>query len=542
MIDLDKLYYDIQNRLRAEDEARLEPPLVRIWDGDWNLFSEIHGDFEHAFKFIRNDTGMAHIDLPLDHFVSEWALDPDQRPTKDMHLTFDKDGARWSGKVRSARVTWGAKDKRVVRLTAKHDHEHLKKFRVWANPFLLAEVQIPKSWTLFGPARWAAATTLHVNLLRKNASLWMLPDDPMDFSQWGNLNMENWNMVVKPVDFGSDNSTVSTISSRFKDYHSCVKKVLDDAQISIELRRFLPGDEQPIPGKTLKHGCLVVDFVDKSGWQQETAFGGNLLTGLQRAFISIGEDGLTENVNYIQHPDFPNEYSQPGFQGTKPEAPWVVLEDGPYTGIESSEYEWEAAGGYQFVTGGSSMPGVNEGLKAAIIGIGGGIGTLLLGQTQLGGVIEAIAEPFYTDTLLAFQAHKMHDRVNDAGSDAYFEEWADGSDRAYTISALIGMRRAKFDTREKQTVSIEMNDGVPYRIGQNGQGDFWLSDRVAVHAAGMPTNRLFVEQVEELEYVFQDSKRGWQISIGQTEAKDPVLAGFEKWEETANGLRDLGVL
>lgn len=541
MIDLDAVFRDIEERVAAEDKARLAPPLVRIWDGDWNLFSEIHGEFEHAFKFIRNDTGMAHIDLPLDHFVAEWASDPDARPTKDMHLTFDKDGVRWSGKVRSVRVTWGAKDTRVVRLTAKHDYEHLKKMRVWANPFLLAEVQIPKNWMLWGPARWAAATTLHLNLLRKNASLWMLPDDPMDFGQWGNLNMENWNMVVKPVSFLDDSSTLATISSRFKDFHSCVKDVMDDAQISIETRRFLPGDPQPIPGKTLKHGCLVVDFVDKSGWQKQTSFGGNLLTGLKRAFIKIGDDGLTEGVHYIDHPDFPSEYHQPGFQGTRPEAPWVVLEDGPYTGIESTEYEWEAPGPVQFVTGGSSLPGVNEALKAAIIGVGGVLGSLV-GQSQAGTVVAALTEPLWTDTLFAFKAEKMHDRIRELGSDPYFEEWVDGSDKAYTISGMIAMRKAKFDTREKHTATIKMHDGVPYRVGANGLGDFFLSDRVAVHAKGMPKNIMFVEQVEEIEYKLSESNRGWEIGIGNTVAKDPVLAAFEKWEETATGLRDLGVI
>lgn len=542
MTDLDHVYVDYSEFVDEFARERLAPPLARIWDGDYNLFSEIHGEFEHSFSFIRNDTGDAFIDLPLDHYVSEWVLDPNSRSTKDLHLTFDKDGARWSGKVTSARVTWASKGQRVLRLTAKHDYEHLKKIRIWANPFLPAEIQIPKSWTMIGPADWALATTLHLALLRKNASLWMVPDDPLDIGQWINLDMRNWNMVIKPVSLLGSSAPPAMVMSRFKDFHTAAKDIAADAQLSIECRRYLPGDPDPIPGMNLKYGCLVFEIVDKSGWNTETAFGGSLLTGLQRAFKSIGSDGLTEGIHYIDHPDFPDEYSRPGWKGTLPQAPWIVFEDGPYTGVESTEYEYRPPGPVQFVTGGQSMPGINEVLKAAIIGLGGMAGTALLGQTQLGGVIEAIAEPFYTDTIMAFQAHKEHGRIQELGDHHYFEEWVDGSDRAYTLSAQVAMRKAKWETRERHIATVEVNDAAPYTVGQNGYGDFFVSDRVAVHAAGMPKHVLFVEQVEKLEYEFSNSRRGWTIEVGQSEANDPLLALYGKWEETASGLRELGVL
>lgn len=531
-------YLDWSHQFRKDREAA---PIVRIWDGNWVLFSEIHGLFELEFEFVRNDVGTAYVDLPLDHFVSEWVLDPDARDTKDLHLTFDKDGARWSGKVSTSRVVWNSKGKRSLRITARHDFQHLKNILVWPNPFLPAEIQIPKAWNLFGPADWAMATTLHVNLLRKFASLWMLPDDPMDFGQWGNLDMSNWNIAIKPVDFFASTAPPATITSRYKDFHTAVKDVANDSQLSIECRRYLPGDPDPIPGKTLKYGCLVFEIVDKSGWNTETSFGGNLFAGLQRAWIQIAPDGMTEGVNYIDHPDFPDEYYQPGFKGTMPEAPWVVLEDGPYTGIESSEYEYTPPGPVQFVTGGQSMPGVNEGMKAMMIGLGGLLGSIF-NQSQMGSVFEAIVEPLYTDTLMAFQAHKMNDRIAELGDDPLFEYWVDGSDRAYTLSALIAMRKAKFATREKHTATVKMNDAAPYAIGQFGQGDLFIGDRVAVHAAGMPRSILFVEQVEKLTYSLSGSGQGWEIEIGQPTVKDALLSLFEKWEETSSGLRELGVL
>lgn len=542
MTDLNQVYNGYLTWRAGFRMSRLDPPLVRIWDGDWNLFSEIHGEFEHSFEFVRNDTGSAFIDLPLDHFVSKWILDPDSRTTKDLHLTFDKDGARWSGKVDSSRVTWGAKSERVLRVTAKHDYEYLKHILVWSNPFLPAEIQIPKVWGLIGPADWALATTLHMNLLRQNASLWMVPDDPLDIGQWVNLDISGWDMVVKPISMLGSSVPLAPVMSRFKDFHSVAKDVAADNQLSIEVRRYLEGDPHPIPGKVLKHGCLVVEIVDKSGWNTETAFGGSLLTGLQRAFKSIGSDGFTEGIHYIEHPDFPAEYSQPGWRGTLPQAPWVVLEDGPYTGVESTEYEYKPPGPVQFVTGGQSMPGVNEGLKAALIAVGGVLGSVFAGQSQLGSVIAEIASPLITDSLMAFQAHKMHDRISELGSNPYFEMWADGADRAYTLSALIALRKAKDETRERHVATVEINDAAPYTFGQNGHGDLFISDRVAIHAAGMPANRLFVEQVETLTYELSHSKRGWRATVGQSEPMDPLLKLYSKWEATSSGLRELGVL
>lgn len=542
MTDLNQVYTNYRERRKAFRKSRREAPLTRIWDGNWNLFSEIHGEIDLSFEFLHNDTGSASIDLPLDHFVSEWVLDVDNLPTKDLFLTFDKDGARWSGKIDSTRVTWGAKGQRVLRLTAKHDYEYLKHILVWSNPFLPAEIQIPKVWGLVAPADWGLATTLHMSLLRQNASLWMVPDDPLDIGQWINLDMQNWNMAVKPVSMIQSRAPLSPVIARFKDFHHVAKDIAADAQLSIEVRRYLDGDPHPIPGKQLKHGCLVVEIVDKSGWNTETAFGGSLLTGLQRAWIELGSDGFTEGIHHISDPTFPEEYSRPWWQGTLPQAPWIVLEDGPYTGVESTEYEYTPPGPIQFVTGGQSMPGVNEGLKAALIGLGGLIGSVV-GQSQVGSFIAEIASPLITDSLMAFQAHKEHHRAtHELGTHPYFEKWADGSDRAYTLSALIALRKVKDETRERHTVSIEMSDGAPYSIGQNGEGDLFIGDRVAVHAAGMPKHRLFVQQVQSLSYEQSETKRGWAAQIGKSDPQDPLLKLYGKWEETSAGLREMGIL
>src|SRR5690606_15776373 len=141
-------------------------------------------------------------------------------------------------------------------------------------------------------------------------------------------------------------------SSRFKYFHDCVSPTLEDAQLTIDVRRYLPGDPPPLPGINLRYGCLVVEVLDKSGWQHGTAIGGSMVTGLTRAFTRFTSDGMTEGYDFIDRVDHPDEYSAPGWYGSVASAPWVVLEDGPYTGMESSDFEYTPPGPSQFVTGG----------------------------------------------------------------------------------------------------------------------------------------------------------------------------------------------
>lgn len=538
---LDEVYKRYLAREKQELLRYQEETLIRLWDGDWNLVSTIQGDYEHSFKFINLDAGDASVVLPVDHWVARMMMDPFEWPTKSMYLTFDKDGARWSGRIETARVDVDYTGDRVVELLATHDYKKMKELLAWANPFLPASVQFPKSWYLFGPSRWCVAATVFCNLLRMNNSLWELPDDPLDLAQWFDLDMSNWRMAIKPVDFGSDSSPTAFVSSRFKVMHDCIKPVCEDAQLVIECRRFLEGDEQPIPGKVLRHGCLVFEVKDKAGYNQETAFGGSLATGFTRAIRRIQSDGLTEHLDYVPRVEQPDEYYQEGFEGTVPTAPWVVLEHSEYSGINSTEFTYSPPGPSYFVTGGSSMPGVNEAIKASIIGFGGFLGSFLGFQTQIGSTAEALLEPLYSDVFAAFNAQKDHDRIESQGWDYPFEQWADGSDKAFTLSALGALRKARHESRERFSVSVEMENGCPYWIGPEGYGDFFIGDRVGVHALGMSPEQLMVEQVEELEYRRSSDENGWSISIGKPEFTSGIDYLTERFETATAGLKELGV-
>ena len=83
---------DAQRRKRAD--ARRTPPLVRLWDGNWELQGIVHGELKGKFTWKLNDAGDGVVQLPVHHWLAKCVLDVENR-TKNVHITVDKDGARW---------------------------------------------------------------------------------------------------------------------------------------------------------------------------------------------------------------------------------------------------------------------------------------------------------------------------------------------------------------------------------------------------------------------------------------------------------------
>ena len=88
--------------------------------------------------------------LPIDFdderatFLAHWILDEEARGTRDVNITVDKDGGRWSGLMESATLNRDPKGDTVT-VTFKHDYEHLKNVHCAPNPFLpMAVVQFPR--------------------------------------------------------------------------------------------------------------------------------------------------------------------------------------------------------------------------------------------------------------------------------------------------------------------------------------------------------------------------------------------------------------
>ena len=541
--DVDASIRVIQDRQKRWKKARLDRPIIRLWDGDWNLFGFVVGELRAGFKIVNNETGTAYVRLSTKHYIAKWIADHRGREKKNVHITFDKQGIRWSGRLDNYKLVKETGGKVYLEVTFRHDYEEVKHIRCWASPFLPAEIQFPKVWMVFGKAKWALSVTLLVNLMRLQSSLWMLPDDPMAPGGWFNFDQSNWPIVMKPFNYNDDNSVFTTVFSRFRSWHELASRSLEDAQLTVVCRRWLEGDPLPWAGANLRHGTLVIDIVDKSGWNTETGFFGSILTGLQRAFMTIGSDGMTEGIDIINNPNYPSQYYQPGFTGTLPQAPWVVFQEGPHTGIESSEFIWYPATDVQVVVGGHSAPMVNEMISAAIIAIGGFIGSLF-GQSQIGPAVDAVLKPLYTDVLLAFQVWKDVGRAQKLGWSHYYEKWGEGADKAYTIAALIALRAGMWSTRERTVHTVQIADAAPYYFGGPGFGDMEVGDRVATTVLGAPDpGLLYVEQIMSANYEWDPSgPSGWELEIGHREPQDPVLRALEVIQEINGGLQQLGVL
>ena len=580
--------YAETRRLKREKD-RLAPPLVRLWDGDYRLRGICAGWREIEFEFIDNDVGTASLKLSLDHYMAKWMMDHKGRTKRNVHITIDKQGARWSGRMDHYRVVRTKEGDTYIEIIFKHDYEELKHILCWSNPFLRPEFQFPKLWIIFGPAKWCLLTTLFCNLLRLETSLWTLPDNPLDINEWMGPSFwpGNWRQIVKPFPLLGDNSNLTVVFSRFKSFYDVAKSVLDDAQLSMTCRRYIV-DEDPHPfgdllGELdnavvedlftmipLRNGCLVWDIVDRSGWGTGTAFGGSLLVGLVRAVVEIASDGTTEGIDvFTGDPTFPGEYYIPGFLGTNPQAPWVVFEEGQFTGIESSEFVFYEATDTSVVLGGASMPGINEGISTGINMAGDFLTSMInsymaptgpvggaIDLPPLGGVMDAVAKVFYENVIAAFMEFPslraaslplpiagLEDGTTSLGDFHYYEGWADGADRAFTISALAAARAKFYETRARTAHTIKISDACPYYIGEKGYGDFWVGDRVATSVLGNPVeHQLFVERVNKVKYQWDNNgPSGWTLEIGRREPKDPSLKLFEKVRDINSSLSQLGV-
>lgn len=544
--ELEQIYQAAKGRAEDRERKRREPPLVRLWDGDWNLRGRVTGEYSAHFEFKLNDTGGGQLDLPYDHHLARWVYRYWERRKQNVFVTVDKDGARWSGMLESSTVSQDDDGLRVVELKFLHDYEQLKHIDVWPNPFTPAIVQFPKQFILAGPSRYCLKTALFLNLFRIQGNLWRLPDDPLSFQGWTQgLNYKEWPILVKPSSLLLDDSQWTVVSSRFKTWHDMAKTTLGDGQLAVECRRWLVGDEQPWPGAGLnRNGQLIVDVVDKSGWFSETAVGGTIAGGLIRSGLEIAENLVDETRTALELVDHPEEYSLAGWLGTAPKQPWVVYrtEDKVNT-AESTEFTWQPATVSQVNVGGKSMPGVNEGISAAVQMTFDAIGGLLFGVSA-GGAVDTLLKPIYEDTLMAFMSLKSPLRTTSLGWSHYRERFQDGADQAWTLSAIIALRTGFWETRQRTAHTMKIGDGAPYLVGDQGQGHFFLGDRVGGQVPGAPDGRVVVERVSSLKLAWDAVKpHEWQITTGDMETnEDPLEHLLKRIKDTTGALHDLGVI
>lgn len=586
----DDLWKLIQQRRAKRELERLASPLVELRDGDFRLRGEVAGYRRLKWEFEENETTPATLQLPLDHYLAKWVMNHRGRAKRNVILNIEKQGARWTGMMDHYRVVKEDSGDQYLEIVFLHDFEQVKHIRVWCNPFLRPELQFPKIWIIFGPAKWCLLVTLFVNLLRLETSLWTLPDDPTDINEWmgPSFNPANWRNIVKPFPFLADNSAITMVFSRFGTFYDTAKQILTDHQLTLTCRRYIK-DRDPHPFNELKgiwgidpvedllqliplrDGCVVWDIEDNSGWGTETAFGGSWLTGFVRAIVQLASDGQVEGVDvFTGDYTYPGEYYNPFFLGTSPRAPHVVFEEGPVTGIKSSEFSYYEATDTSFLAGGQSAPGINEGISA-LVNIGGDLLTSFINSMlasvaifggaidlpPLGGLMDAVLQPLYSDVIGAFMEvptlraggislpiSGLEDIVTGLGDFHYFENMVDSPMKAFTLSAFAAIAAQIHSTRQRTAHTLKVSDASPYIFAPKGYGHCWIGDRVGTSVLGYPVeDQLFVERIRKLTYeIDKDGMKPLDIEIGYREPKNPALAVLEEVKRINGALGTAGIL
>lgn len=543
--DLGVIYHDCKKKQEARAAKRRRPAKIRLWDGDFNLRGRVVGSYNNDFDHVLNDTGSGTIDLPDTHYLAKWVVRYWERGTANVHVTVDKDGTRWGGRLESVSSELTSEGDVTVRLTFLSDYEELKHVILFPNPFTPPEVQFPKVWLLAGPACWVLKMSLFANLFREFANLWSLPDDPLDFDSWTqSLDYKRWPILVKPGSLLLDDSAWTVIHADMDTWHDASKTILGGGQLAVVCRRWLVGDEQPWPGANLnRNGQLIVDVVDKSGWFEQTAVGGTIAGGLVRTVLQVADNLVDEGRVYTEAAVRPSEYNLPGFLGTAPQAPWVVYRAGPRNRtMHSATWVHSPATVGRVTVGGHSMPGVNEAMEVAIQLTFSALSTYLF-LPDLGAPAATLFMPLLEDTLMAYMSVESGARQSSLGWSHYRENFEDGASQAWTLSALLAIRDGFFKTRQIDSFSFTVGDGEPYLIGENGEGHFGPGDRVGAEIPGSG-GQVTVQQVVSLRLSeTPDGTSEWEITMGaRTAGADPVNDLIDWVKDQASALHELGMI
>ncbi|EGD23979.1 hypothetical protein [Prescottella equi] len=513
---------------REDWEIRNADPLIKLADGNQVIRYLLFDVQDLKFSEIENNTGQASFLLDVDHYVAAWVIDKDGRRARgegaNIHIDIEIAGVRWSGRAEPPKVERGTDGRRYVRLTFLHDYENLKWIDCWPNPFLPAIFQFPRMFVLAGPAIWALKTALFVNLWRLNSSIWQIPDDPMNPSTWlDGLDMSNWDIVVNPTTFFQDMAAGTpwcVFASRWGTWHDVAAPILADSELTVVCRRWRTGDPDPWLGADIKDGALVVDIVDKSGAMTGTSHGGTIFDGLFRTIQEFTADFLDTTESLLTGGPT-SDLFVPG-RGTNKAWPHVYYpSDSP--GSVETVFTDATSRGVIMNTGGHSMPGVNETISAGIQAIGDIVGNALF-IGSIGGSIDTLLRPFYEDTVAAWISVKLPQRIAEQGDSHYWEKTIESPGKAYTLSSLMVIRQAMWETRAYTSASMSIRAAEPYVIGWPGTGDFWVGDRIITDLGAELSDRVIVNRVSQIDYERPRGTRGnWSVAVGPKQDEDPLV-------------------
>lgn len=173
----------------------------------------------------------------------------------------------------------------------------------------------------------------------------------------------------------------------------------------------------------------------------------------------------------------------------------------------------------------------------------GDLVAMMIGVPPVGGALDAMLQPLYKDTILAWVSLPSNARVANSGWSRYWEYFQTGADRAYTLATLAALRTGFHETRSWFSHEIFIRDGAPWYIGDNGKGHFFIGDRIGASIAGDFTNQIYIDRVRELTLAWdRDSLPEWKPIIGEKEKnKDSGARALGFISDIFAAVKELGV-
>ena len=549
------IWYATQQAIKDEERARKDHPVILLHDAEMHLQYVINDALSYTFEWVENDTGTAEVVVFAESAVGQWLIDFEGRDLREEGVapvvTADYVGARWGGRLDYVTIEATSEGDSIVTATFMHAYENLKWIECFPTPFLPAITQF-KAWILLGPSDWCGLTTLFLNLMRDETPL-TIPDDPMDLSQWTEgFNVSTWQMVVNPLSFmdAAESGVLWSLPIiRMKYWHDAFKSTMDDAELTVRADYWFEGDDEPWEDANLRHGTLVFSIDDNSGrYTTGTALGGTLFGGLANTVEKFIDDSFQSTIELVTNAP-PDDYMTIGVKSTDKTMPYIILRPGVTPGVESARFTTTPERVAKIITGGSSMPGVNEAISGLIQGVADIAGDNIIipggwGVGSFGGALDAVLKPIYENTLMAWTDTKLPARAQSLGWSRYVEFFQDGADQAYTLASLMMIRKGLWATRRFNAHEINIIDSCPWMVGDHGVGHMWLGDRVGSTKPHDESGRVYVDRLKKITLSASADSfyPTWTITIGSDEKVDPFETAMDRIRDIASGLHDIGVV
>lgn len=557
-------------------ERAFDRPNIELYDGDWIYRGRVHGELGGNFDLEVNETELIQLRLPIDledrrgTWAAFWALDEEARGTSNIHIIVEWMGARLGGRMKpknGVTLTRSAEGDSVT-IDFLGDTEELKFIHTAGNPFLpISLIQQPKAWMLPAQADHGILLTLAANIPRLqlaniNVDGIMALLDPDNWNIEGALDALKhlWHesqIVIMPRRFGDSVAPLAlTVGSINTSIFDVAAAILEDAELQWDLRRWKNGDPEPWPGAgtNWRQGQLFVGIKNQSGFRTGTSIGGNLLTGLTRTIAGVLSNHVEDSYDLFTGDTIDETgFRLPGILGTPAAHPYVVYRDADISGILTSTFSRGPGGPCRITVGGQSMPGVNE-LISALVQYGGdvlgdnlsaaisaGVG-FSVSVGSLGGALDSFLNPIYKDSILAHMSVPLLLRAQRQGWGHLLETTSTNVTQAFTAASVADLRARRRETDPDTAFTLQVANAMPWLIGDNGWGHWWLGARVGGTSKYLMP-RVFVRRNRKLSGAWGDGK-GMEIEAQFGSTRNPKDA-FERLTELVakamSGLQEIGL-